>query len=72
MTDLSVQPTLAQLFSKDPNKYTLQDRRALIAAYRERRKQFNLGQLQAGSAKAPSAKTLAVMKEVKADISLDL
>ena len=74
MSNIIVSPptTLAQLFSKDPNKYTKEDRHALIAAYRERRKQFNLGQMQAGSAKPLPAKTAAVMKEVKTEIALDL
>lgn len=65
--------TLSQLFSKDPFKATKDDRKALIAAYRERRKQFNLGQASAGNVNKPLAKaTAAVMKEVKTDIDLDL
>lgn len=73
LTVVAPPTTLAQLFSKDPHKYTKDDKRALIAAYRERRKQFNLGQTQAGAVNKPlPAKTAAVMKEIKNGPELDL
>jgi hypothetical protein len=42
---------IADLFSRDPEKLTKDDIRAIIAKYREARQQFILGAKQAGSAK---------------------
>jgi hypothetical protein len=61
---------LAELFSRDPNKCTKDDVRSIIAAYRERRKQFNLGSAQAGSVKPLKGKAAESAKAVTADVDL--
>jgi hypothetical protein len=63
--------TLMELMSRDPNKCTKDDIREIIKAFRERRQQFVLGNLSAGSTKAPTAKFAEIMKSVKSD-DLDL
>lgn len=37
------EPTLAELFARDPHEYSDQDLDRLIKEYREKRKLFNLG-----------------------------
>jgi len=59
--------TLIELMSRDPNKCTREDIVAIVQAFRDRRKQFTIGNLSAGSTKPPSAKVAETMKAVKAD-----
>lgn len=56
------QSTLAELFALDPLKYSEQDLDRIIAEFRDKRKQFNLGNLQAGSTKPKSAKAEASLE----------
>jgi hypothetical protein len=42
------EPTLAELFARDPFEYSKQDLDRIIAEYREKRKLFNLGVRDAG------------------------
>lgn len=58
---------LLALFAKDPLKYTKDDVRSIVAAYRDKRKQFNSGALQAGKVKAPSPKAKALEGIIKND-----
>jgi hypothetical protein len=60
MTDIS------ELFTRDPEKLTVEDRQAIIAKYREARHQFVLGVKQAGNAKRIKAE----VPKIK-DLSLD-
>ncbi len=59
--------TLIELMARDPNKCTREDIVAIVQAFRDRRKQFTIGNLSAGSTKAPTAKVAETMKAVKAD-----
>lgn len=60
---------IQSLFAKDPLLCTKDDLRQIVANYRERRGQFNLGNLSAGSSKAPSFKEQESLKAVgKLDI----
>lgn len=54
---------LAELFSRDPLTYTKEggELRSIIAAFRERRAQFNTGNMKAGSTKPVSEKQKAVL-----------
>jgi len=61
---------LAELFSRDPNKCTKDDVRSIIAAYRERRKQFNLGSAQAGSVKPVKGKAAETAKMISSDVDI--
>lgn len=63
---------LAELFSRDPLKYTKEDVRALIAAYREKRKQYNAGATLAGKASPAPAKSKALAAAIKGSEGLDL
>lgn len=56
------QTTLAQLFAMDPLGYSAQDLDRIVAEFRDKRKQFNLGNLQAGSTKPKSAKAEASLE----------
>lgn len=56
---------LTELFSRDPLKYSKADVAALIAAYREKRKQFNAGATMAGKAKVITPKAQALLNAVK-------
>lgn len=56
---------LTELFSRDPLKYSKQDIQQIIAAYREKRKQFNAGGTLAGKASVVKPKTKALLDVVK-------
>lgn len=71
MADDEPQTTLAQLFAMDPLAYSDQDLDRIIAEFRDKRKQFNLGNLQAGSTKPKSAKAAASL-ELGKRLGLDL
>lgn len=58
---------LTELFSRDPLKLTREDVASIIAVYREKRKQFNLGGTLAGKAKVAPAKSLALANAIKSD-----
>lgn len=58
---------LLALFAKDPLKYTKEDVRAIVDAYREKRKQFNSGAIMAGKVKAPPAKAKALSAAINGD-----
>lgn len=62
---------LAELFSRDPNKCTKDDIRAIVVAFRERRKQFNAGASLAGKVKPPTGKAAETAKRIASD-DLDL
>jgi phage tail tube protein FII len=64
------QSALAELFSRDPVKCTDQDIAALVAAYRDRRKQFDLGNMKARSSKPATGKAAAITKAI--NVTLDL
>lgn len=66
---------LAELFSRDPLKYSKDDLSVIIAKMRESRAQFNLGNMKAGTtkAKAPAApKTAAGKAAASLNLKLDL
>ena len=58
MTDLPTQGTvidMAELFRRDPLSYSEADLDAIVARFRESRKQFDLGNKKAGSTKPLTA-----------------
>ncbi len=57
---------IAELFSRDPLKLTKTDIGEIVAYYRERRSQFNLGDKTAGATK--KMKAPAGPKETKLDL----
>jgi len=62
---------LATLFARDPQKCSKEDVRIIVAAYRERRKQFQLGHTPPAKPKAVTAKTAEALKAVStSDIDL--
>ena len=61
---------LAELFSRDPQKCTKDDVRAIVAAFRERRKTFNLGMKTAGTTKALTGKAAETAKAISADVDI--
>ena len=70
MTDSAPTSTLSQLFALDPNKCTKNDIQEIIKAYRDRRAQFNIGNMSAGKIKAPSAAMQQLEKVAKIEIDL--
>ena len=58
MTDIN------ELMSRDPTKCSDQDIDEIVRIFRERRKQFDLGNMIAGKTKPVSAKTAEAMKAV--------
>lgn len=54
MTDLS------ELYSRDPLQLTKDDIEELVKSLREKRGQFAIGNMKAGSSKKPTAKQAAV------------
>jgi len=58
---------LTELFSRDPLRLSKDDVRAIVLAYREKRKQFNLGGTLAGKVKPAPAKSMALANAVKSD-----
>ena len=62
--------TLSELFARDPNNCTRDDIKEIIKAYRERRAQFNLGNLSAGKVKEPTSKMKELSKEVNVELDL--
>lgn len=58
---------LTELFARDPLKYSKQDIQSIIAAYREKRKQFNAGGNLAGKARVVTPKAKALLDVVKSD-----
>ena len=69
MTEIT---TIAELFRRDPRKCTRDEVSIdIVGFYRDRRKQYNLGNMTAGKTKAPSAKASEILKSVKvADLDL--
>ena len=67
MTD---QTTLQQIFSMDPNKCSKQNILDLVEAYRARRKQFDLGNMKAGSSKPLTGKAVEVAKAITTTLDL--
>lgn len=63
--------TLMEIMQRDPNKCTREDMVVIVQTFRDRRKQFVIGNMSAGSTKAPSAKVQEVLNAVKSD-DLDL
>lgn len=59
---------IAELFRRDPLSLSEQDLDEIIAKFRTARSQFNLGNLQAGATKAPTAKQKLV---ASLDLKLD-
>ena len=51
---------IAQIFATDPLKLSRQDIEAVITAFRAKRAAFNLGNVKAGSTKAPTEKQKAI------------
>lgn len=62
--------TLLELMSADPMKMTKEDIKQIIHFYRERRAQFNLGNITAGNVKPPSPKLAAAIKLAPSDLDL--
>jgi len=62
--------TLLDLMALDPLKCTRKDITEIIAFFREKRKQFNMGNLTAGKVKAPSAKLTEALKLAPTDLDL--
>jgi hypothetical protein len=63
--------TISELFSRDPLLLTKEEvSKEIVAYFRERRAQFNLGAQQAGSTKKISAKAQEIVKNVKVEIEL--
>lgn len=60
-----------ELFRRDPLNCSKQDIVAIVAAFRERRKQFNLGNLSAGKVKI-TPKQAETLKAVSGLKDLDL
>lgn len=58
---------LTELFARDPLKYSKGDVQAIVAAYREKRKQFNAGGTLAGKASVVKPKTKTLMDSLKVD-----
>lgn len=64
---------ITELFAKDPLQYTEQDLDAIIARFREARRQFNLGNVKAGSTKPKTPKQKVTSELLsKLDMKLDL
>jgi hypothetical protein len=63
--------TIAELFSRDPLKLERKDIRSIVAFYRSRQKQYNLGNMSAG-AKPKVAPKAAAALALAPDIELDL
>lgn len=62
--------TLAELFSRDPLKVTRQEiTEIMVAEFRRKRAQFNLGAQQAGSTKKVSESVKAAVK-IAGDIEI--
>lgn len=64
------QTTLAELFSRDPAGCSKQDIEQLVEAYRARRKQFDLGNMKAGSSKPLTGKAAEVAKAITTTLDL--
>lgn len=61
---------MAELFRRDPLKYSQQDLQVIVARFREARKQFDLGNKKAGLTKlSPNQKKA---EELGGKLSLDL
>lgn len=67
------QTDVTELFRRDPLSLERPDIEAIIAKMRESRSQFNLGNMKAGSTKAPTAKASATLSLAsKLNLELDL
>lgn len=62
---------IAELFARDPLKLTKDDIEKIVTYYRSCRAQFNLGNLQAGSAK-PKKEPKAAAPGLDLGLELDL
>lgn len=62
---------LATLFARDPNKCTKDDIRAIVLAFRDRRKQFNAGASLAGKVKPVTGKAAETAQKIASN-DLDL
>lgn len=58
---------LSRIFALDPNKCTRTDIAQIVQAFRDRRAQFELGNMKAGSTKPVTGKMAELMKSVKSD-----
>lgn len=58
---------LAELFARDPNKCSKQDIAKIVAAFRERRKQFNMGGTLAGKVVQIKGKAAETAKAIASD-----
>lgn len=61
---------LAEIFAKDPQEYSKQDLREVIAAMREARVSFNKGNMKAGNTK-PRTEKQKQHAELAQSLSLD-
>ena len=64
---------IATLFAKDPMEYTKEDLGEIVQKFRDSWKQYNLGNVKAGSTKPKTAKekqTEALASVLKLDIKL--
>ena len=58
---------LSRIMSLDPNKCTRTDIAQIVQFFRDRRAQFELGNMKAGSTKPATGKVAELMKNVKSD-----
>jgi hypothetical protein len=63
---------LQELFSRDPLEYSEKDIDQIIEEFRARRKQFNLGNAKAGSAKLTAKQKEAAELGAKLNLKLEL
>jgi hypothetical protein len=61
---------LQTIFAMDPEKCTKEDITEIVRAFRERRTQFNLGNNNAGSTKAPTARESEALKAVGGGLNI--
>lgn len=62
---------IAELFSRDPLSYTEEDLTVIVEEMRKSRKQFNLGNLKAGSTKPKTAKQKS-LEALASDLDINL
>lgn len=63
---------LQDLFSRDPLEYSEKDIDQIIEEFRARRKQFNLGNVKAGSAKLTAKQKESAELGAKLNLKLEL
>lgn len=62
---------ISRLFDEDPLQQTTEDFNELVAELRERRHQFNLGNMKAGSSK-PKTEKQKETEELSGKVNLDI